>query len=1214
MGNFNGILNSICCIAAVSATSDLSAGNDSPGHSGKPNIIYILADDLGYGDISILGQKKFGTPNIDRLAKEGMIFTRHYCGGPVSSASRCCLMTGQHLGHAAVRGNKSLPGTGVMPLDPDIPTIPEAIKVNTDYVTGMCGRWHLGGELSDQTPFHRGFDYHFGKLSSDYANGYGVMIDPLWTEDGLHRPYEEYSQMHIEPMYENGELYNLSETEMEESRPINMDKLVTDKAVRFIENHADRNFFLYVAYALPHSPMEFHASTPPESYMDESWPDTERAFASMIRAMDSYVGRITECIDSLGLKEKTLIIFSSDNGAHNEGGHSVNFFKSNGQFSGYKRDMLDGGCHAPMIVRWPGTVRAGSTCDLLSAQWDIMPTVCELAGAPVPEHTDGISFAPSLYGKKQVRKHGALYWEFSEHPSQRRFWPRQSVVFDHWKVIRYIEEDRYEVYDLNTDIAEGNDVSSLHPEIVKKGVSIMEKEHESNEYFPIFPDEGYKPAHKGSYIRPANWEIEAALHKPMSELRKPGTPILSVFSGIIEIRYKDKVRLGNPYVAVNGIKDAAAFDILAETDKSGNIYTITLENGSYTIKDDKDRIGLFFRNVPGIDEGVGMQRYGPYNVWTIPVRFPGIDSFPEKEVQMAYWQYNDGTYAVALPLNGNGFRTVLGRDGKNFGSIAGGCPAGYVADKCPAMTIGFGENIYSLLKEVYTEALTRMGHSENLTDKKELPVIFDYLGWCSWNAIEGGKRHNAANLVKNLESFRKGNIRLGYAIIDDGWHTVDKRTLIDIVPNPERYPSGLKAVADYLKNGLGIKSVGTWHALDAYWNGIAPYGPVWDKYKDEMFSWTQTYTPKSKDSTVCRFFRPDSKALPRFWEEWFSYLEDNGVDMVKVDNQGCTVRMAPGNYPADYLSEKMHDAVNEAAFKYMDGRLVNCMALNTDAFYHFGSTAVARCSEDYFPYSPKETYNLTRGNAAAHITQCLYNNLYLSQMVYTDMDMFQTYNPNGEMHALARVLNNGPVYVTDSTGKQRFDILDRMISEDGRLVRASSPLYPCEESLFQIQDRELFKAFSYAGQTGLIGAFNLADCDRVSGHIKASDVDGMKGNDFIIYDYFAGKTLHVSRDEMIPVELGRMGYALYYVSPYDGFTALGIIDEYIAPATVREVKETGNQITVSLTEGGRLLCISDRKPAKVTIGGLPQKFTYDENGCTAVTVGSSSGCEIVFHF
>ena len=143
------------------------------------------------------------------------------------------------------------------------------------------------------------------------------------------------------------------------------------------------------------------------------------------------------------------------------------------------------------------------------------------------------------------------------------------------------------------------------------------------------------------------------------------------------------------------------------------------------------------------------------------------------------------------------------------------------------------------------------------------------------------------------------------------------------------------------------------------------------------------------------------------------------------------------------------------------------MALNTDAFYHFGSTAVARCSEDYFPYSPKETYNLTRGNAAAHITQCLYNNLYLSQMVYTDMDMFQTYNPNGEMHALARVLNNGPVYVTDSTGKQRFDILDRMISEDGRLVRASSPLYPCEESLFQIQDRELFKAFSYAcGKSG----------------------------------------------------------------------------------------------------------------------------------------------------
>lgn len=516
------IFEGICCVAALSTVHGAMAGHSEKNSrisTEKPNIIYILADDMGYGDIGIFGQKSFNTPNLDRLAREGMIFSRHYCGGPVSSASRCCLMTGQHLGHAAIRGNKSLPGVGVMPLDGTVPTIPEAVKVNTDYVTGMSGRWHLGGELSEQTPYHRGFDYHFGKLSSDYANGYGVMIDPLWREDGTHRPYEEYSKMHIEPMYENGKLYNLTPEEIRSDRPINMDAFVTQKALGFIEQNREKDFFLYVAYALPHSPLEFHEQTPPTGYMNEQWPATERAFASMVQALDSYVGRIMDRVDELGLAEKTIIIFTSDNGAHNEGGHSIRFFKSNGQFQGYKRDVFDGGFHAPMILRWPGTVAPGSVCDLLSAQWDVMPTVCELAGAPIPAHTDGISFAPTLLGKKQSRKHDALYWEFSEHPSQRRTWPRQAVVFDNWKVIRYIEEDRYEVYDLSLDVAEGNDLSAQRPDIVARGRKIMEREHSINKYYPLFPSEGYKPSVIKDKPLPANWEIEALRQMPMSAIR-----------------------------------------------------------------------------------------------------------------------------------------------------------------------------------------------------------------------------------------------------------------------------------------------------------------------------------------------------------------------------------------------------------------------------------------------------------------------------------------------------------------------------------------------------------------------------------------------------------------------------------------------------------------------------------------------------------------------
>ena len=463
----------------------------------QPNIIYILADDLGYGDVGILGQKAIKTPNIDRLAREGMIFTRHYSGAPVSAASRCSLMTGQHTGHTLVRGNKSVPGIGPIPINNSVMTIPEAIKVNTNYVTGMCGRWHLGEENSpDQTPYRRGFNYHFGKLASNYRNLFGVMVDTLWRKDGAHIPYAEYSKYGVEPVYENGKLYNLSPEENVYKRPVNMDRIVTDKAMQFIEKNKANHFFLYVAYCLPHAPMEFHAETPPDVYGWENWPETERAFASMVQTLDSYLGEIMNKVDGLGLSEKTIIVFTSDNGAHNEGGHNYRFFKSNGPFNGIKRDVIEGGIHTPMIVRWNGTIQQGSHTNLLSAFWDVMPTLCELTGAPIPVQTDGISFAPTLIGKGKQKQHEYLYWEFSEHTGitfDKRpvisFWPRQAVVFDHWKVIKYVNENKVELYDLSDDLCEGNDLSTRYPDLVARGLSIMQQSHTVNSNFPIFPSE-----------------------------------------------------------------------------------------------------------------------------------------------------------------------------------------------------------------------------------------------------------------------------------------------------------------------------------------------------------------------------------------------------------------------------------------------------------------------------------------------------------------------------------------------------------------------------------------------------------------------------------------------------------------------------------------------------------------------------------------------------
>ena len=473
------------CMALAGLTS--CAGGAATQTSKAPNIIYILADDLGYGSIGILGQKMIKTPNIDKLASDGMIFTNHYSGAPVSGPSRCILMTGKHSGHSSIRGNKSINAVGVAPISPSDITLPEAIKNGINYVTGMCGRWHLGGELTNQTPYHRGFDYHFGKLSADFPNHYGVYIDSLWDENGKHINYAEYSKKCIEPMYENGKYYNLTEEE-NNHRPINMDRMVTDKAMNFITKNQNNPFFLYVAYSLVHAPMEYHPETPVEI---NDWPEKERAFASMLMSLDKYVGEIVAKVDELGMGENTLIIFTSDNGAHCEGGHDYHFFQTTGKFRGFKRDLYDGGMHTPMFARWSGTIPAGSKTDILSAFWDVMPTICELGGAPIPTQTDGISFAPTLLGKKQTKVHDYLYWEFPErsdrkHPGKEY---KQAVVFDQWKVLKYIDADKVEVYNLAEDPSETNDIAHEHPQLVEKALRYMDDSHIQNSIFPMTKEE-----------------------------------------------------------------------------------------------------------------------------------------------------------------------------------------------------------------------------------------------------------------------------------------------------------------------------------------------------------------------------------------------------------------------------------------------------------------------------------------------------------------------------------------------------------------------------------------------------------------------------------------------------------------------------------------------------------------------------------------------------
>lgn len=429
----------------------------------KPNIVYILLDDAGYGDLSCYGQKKFRTPNIDRLATEGMKFTDHYSGSTVCAPTRCCLMTGVHTGHSYVRGNREVKPEGQAAMPADIVTIPRLLK-KAGYVTGAFGKWGLGAPKSPSDPAKH-FDHFFGYNCQREAHTY--YPDHLWKND--------------ERVELDGKTYTAT--------------MIGGAAIEFIRENKDRPFFAFLPVTIPHAAM--HA---PESYVApfrKEFPQFEdkvgkyrgptvknpiAAFAGMMTLLDEQVGQILQVLNELGLDENTLVMLTSDNGPHQEGGHDPEFFNSNGLLKGHKRDLYEGGVRAPLLARWPGTIKPGSESSHISAHWDMLPTFCELAGTEAPKNIDGISMVQTLRGDSASQKpHEYLYWEFYERGGKR------AVRFGKWKAIQQnLNKDKnapIEIYHLPSDIGEENDVSSQHADLVEKAKSYFKEAHTPSKFW-----------------------------------------------------------------------------------------------------------------------------------------------------------------------------------------------------------------------------------------------------------------------------------------------------------------------------------------------------------------------------------------------------------------------------------------------------------------------------------------------------------------------------------------------------------------------------------------------------------------------------------------------------------------------------------------------------------------------------------------------------------
>lgn len=473
MTKINFLLSGMATIALVILVNESFAQKESS----RPNIIYILADDLGYGDIGCYGQKYIKTPYIDRLAAEGIRFTQHYTGAPVCAPARCCLLTGKNAGHAFVRDNLELKDDdpfkiGQTPLPDETFTIAKMLK-KSGYSTAIIGKWGLGSIASSGAPNKQGFDFFYGY--ADQVHAHNHYPDFLWRNDKQESIPGNVLTVH--PKIDKSLTVDKNEYKKYIGTHYSLD-LMADEAVKFIGENRNNPFFLYLAFVTPHKALQvpveslemYNGKFDEQPYDGKAsytpHPRPLSAYAAMITRMDSKVGAILQKLKELGIDDNTIVMFSSDNGPAGGGGLNNKFFNSSGGLRGMKAQVYEGGIREPFIVRWPGIVSPGKTSGHVSAQYDLMATLAELTGQKLNE-TDGISFLPTLRGEtKNQKQHEFLYWEFTSGGGQ------YAIRMGDWKGIRTgvskNSNSLWEVYNLSSDKTETTNVASQYPELVEK--------------------------------------------------------------------------------------------------------------------------------------------------------------------------------------------------------------------------------------------------------------------------------------------------------------------------------------------------------------------------------------------------------------------------------------------------------------------------------------------------------------------------------------------------------------------------------------------------------------------------------------------------------------------------------------------------------------------------------------------------------------------------
>jgi len=587
----------------------------------------------------------------------------------------------------------------------------------------------------------------------------------------------------------------------------------------------------------------------------------------------------------------------------------------------------------------------------------------------------------------------------------------------------------------------------------------------------------------------------------------------------------------------------------------------------------EDEVGVVRMEVEGLSQGLYIYHDNPF--WTSPIFLEGWKELPDWG-SFFLWECGDGTFGCAVPVDGGGVRSRLRGRGRELEAVASGFSSRHRYPYIPLVLLAFGEDPYELVEEAYSLALDVMGSPTRKREEKPYPEVFEYLGWCSWNAF--GRKVDEEGLLRTARTIKERGIPVKFFLVDDGWQSLwDRRgreRMDSFRPDPRKFPRGFPDLVREVKE-CGIPYVGLWHTLQGYWKGVEEGSEVAGELGGLLL--------RSEEGNLF----PDPRKAFRFFSVWYGVLRRWGFDFVKVDDQGSLKRFARNLLPADEAAEEALYGLQAAVNLHLRG-LINCMAMSLECAYHWLASNVARASDDYAPGDWDRNRKLIR--------DCLYNALWFSQLVYPDYDMFQTHDPMGLALALSRAVSGGPVYITDEVERSDVGLIRRLCLSDGRVLRPDVPALPTRDTLFRDPCSEPFplKAFTMAGEAGIVLALNLYG-GEVEVEVRPSDA-GLARGKYLVYMSVSGRAELIEGDAFLRTVLPEGGGEVFIFAPaVGGFACAGLVEKFIAPKGVDEVHREEGRAVVVLKEPGEVLAWSEPKVREVTSDGVPCRWRKDRN-------------------